>query len=36
MKTHSVREQLLEHALVLIRRRGFNGFSYRTWPNWSG
>jgi len=29
MKPHSVREQLLEHALVLIRRRGFNGFSYR-------
>ncbi|CAG2151080.1 TetR/AcrR family transcriptional regulator [Cupriavidus numazuensis] len=29
MKTQSVREQLLEHTLVLIRRRGFNGFSYR-------
>lgn len=29
MKTRSVREQLIEHALVLIRRRGFNGFSYR-------
>jgi len=29
MKTHSVREQLIEHALVLIRRRGINGFSYR-------
>ncbi|WP_455287305.1 TetR/AcrR family transcriptional regulator [Cupriavidus necator] len=29
MKTRSVREQLVEHALVLIRRRGFNGFSYR-------
>ncbi len=29
MKTQSVREQLIEHALVLIRRRGFNGFSYR-------
>ena len=29
MKTRSVREELVEHALVLIRRRGFNGFSYR-------
>ena len=29
MKTQPVREQLLEHTLVLIRRRGFNGFSYR-------
>lgn len=29
MKAPSVREQLLEHALVLLRRRGFNGFSYR-------
>ena len=29
MKTLSVREQLLEHTLVLMRRRGFNGFSYR-------
>ena len=29
MNTRSVREQLVEHALVLIRRRGFNGFSYR-------
>jgi len=29
MKTQSVREQLLEHTLVLIRRRGVNGFSYR-------
>ena len=29
MKTLSVREQLLEHTLVLIRRKGFNGFSYR-------
>lgn len=29
MKTQTVREQLLEHTLVLIRRRGFNGFSYR-------
>ncbi|WP_354686613.1 TetR/AcrR family transcriptional regulator [Cupriavidus necator] len=29
MKTRSVREQLVEHALVLIRRRGINGFSYR-------
>lgn len=29
MKTKPVREQLLEHTLVLIRRRGFNGFSYR-------
>jgi TetR/AcrR family transcriptional repressor of nem operon len=29
MKTSSVREQLLEHASVLIRRRGYNGFSYR-------
>ncbi|MBV8270751.1 MAG: TetR/AcrR family transcriptional regulator [Cupriavidus sp.] len=29
MKTLSVREQLLEHASVLIRRRGYNGFSYR-------
>ncbi|AQV97606.1 TetR family transcriptional regulator [Cupriavidus necator] len=29
MNTRSVREQLVEHALVLIRRSGFNGFSYR-------
>ncbi|UDM53361.1 TetR/AcrR family transcriptional regulator [Cupriavidus sp. MP-37] len=29
MNTPTVREQLVEHALVLIRRRGFNGFSYR-------
>lgn len=29
MKTQSVREQLLEHASMLIRRRGYNGFSYR-------
>jgi TetR/AcrR family transcriptional repressor of nem operon len=29
MKTLSVREQLIEHTLVLIRRKGFNGFSYR-------
>lgn len=29
MHTPTVREQLVEHALVLIRRRGFNGFSYR-------
>jgi TetR/AcrR family transcriptional repressor of nem operon len=29
MKAPSVRDQLLEHALVLLRRRGFNGFSYR-------
>ncbi|GJG97936.1 TetR/AcrR family transcriptional regulator [Cupriavidus pauculus] len=29
MKTHSVRDQLLEHASVLIRQRGYNGFSYR-------
>ena len=29
MKTQSVREQVLEHTLVLIRRRGVNGFSYR-------
>ncbi|WP_020206654.1 MULTISPECIES: TetR/AcrR family transcriptional regulator [Cupriavidus] len=29
MKTLSVREQLLEHTLVLVRQRGFNGFSYR-------
>jgi TetR/AcrR family transcriptional repressor of nem operon len=29
MKTQSVRDQLLEHTLVLIRRRGVNGFSYR-------
>jgi TetR/AcrR family transcriptional repressor of nem operon len=29
MKTSSVREQLLEHASVLMRRRGYNGFSYR-------
>jgi TetR/AcrR family transcriptional repressor of nem operon len=29
MKTQPVREQLLEHASVLIRRRGYNGFSYR-------
>jgi TetR/AcrR family transcriptional repressor of nem operon len=28
-RTQSVREQLLEHTLVLIRRRGYNGFSYR-------
>ncbi|MWL89228.1 TetR/AcrR family transcriptional regulator [Cupriavidus sp. SW-Y-13] len=25
----SVRDQLLEHASVLIRQRGYNGFSYR-------
>jgi len=29
MKPQSVREQLLEHTLALIRRRGVNGFSYR-------
>lgn len=29
MKTQPVRDQLLEHASVLIRRRGYNGFSYR-------
>lgn len=29
MTTQSVREQLLEHTLVLVRQRGFNGFSYR-------
>ncbi|WP_427306778.1 TetR/AcrR family transcriptional regulator [Cupriavidus sp. H39] len=29
MNTPTVRERLVEHALVLIRRRGFNGFSYR-------
>ena len=29
MKTQSVREQLLAHALELIQRRGYNGFSYR-------
>ena len=29
LKTQPVREQLLEHTLVLIRSRGFNGFSYR-------
>ncbi|WP_066732727.1 TetR/AcrR family transcriptional regulator [Cupriavidus sp. D384] len=29
MKTHTVRDQLLEHASVLIRQRGYNGFSYR-------
>jgi TetR/AcrR family transcriptional repressor of nem operon len=29
MNTPTVREQLVEHALVLIGRRGFNGFSYR-------
>ncbi len=29
MKTQSVREQLLEHTLNLIRCRGVNGFSYR-------
>ncbi|RZT39495.1 TetR/AcrR family transcriptional regulator [Cupriavidus agavae] len=35
MKTHSthaaqsVRDQLLQHASVLIRQRGYNGFSYR-------
>lgn len=29
MTTLSVRDQLVEHALSLIRRRGFNGFSYR-------
>ncbi|WP_342051181.1 MULTISPECIES: TetR/AcrR family transcriptional regulator [unclassified Cupriavidus] len=29
MKTTSVRDQLLAHTLVLIQRRGYNGFSYR-------
>lgn len=29
MTTQSVRDQLLEHTLVLVRQRGFNGFSYR-------
>lgn len=29
MKTHTVRDQLLEHASALIRQRGYNGFSYR-------
>jgi len=29
MKTQPVREQLLEHTLILIRKRGCNGFSYR-------
>lgn len=29
MTTPSVRDQLLEHTLVLVRQRGFNGFSYR-------
>lgn len=29
MTAQSVREQLLEHTLVLVRQRGFNGFSYR-------
>ena len=29
MKTQPVREQLLEHTLILIRQRGCNGFSYR-------
>lgn len=29
MKTQPVREQLLDHTFELIRRRGFNGFSYR-------
>ncbi|MEZ7783713.1 TetR/AcrR family transcriptional regulator [Cupriavidus gilardii] len=29
MKAQSVREQLLDHTFALIRRRGFNGFSYR-------
>ncbi|MGO4332273.1 TetR/AcrR family transcriptional regulator [Cupriavidus sp. 2TAF22] len=29
MTTRSVREQLLEHTLVLVGQRGFNGFSYR-------
>ncbi len=29
MTTQSVREQLLEHTLLLVRQRGFNGFSYR-------
>lgn len=29
MKTHTVRDQLLEHASTLIRQRGYNGFSYR-------
>ncbi|CAG2161134.1 TetR/AcrR family transcriptional regulator [Cupriavidus numazuensis] len=29
MTSLSVREQLIEHTLVLIRRKGFNGFSYR-------
>ncbi|EHP38336.1 TetR family transcriptional regulator [Cupriavidus basilensis OR16] len=29
MTIPSVRDQLLEHTLVLVRQRGFNGFSYR-------
>ncbi|MBY4896039.1 TetR/AcrR family transcriptional regulator [Cupriavidus sp. AU9028] len=29
MKSQPVREQLLDHTFTLIRRRGFNGFSYR-------
>ena len=29
MNSGSTRERLLEHALVLIRQRGYNGFSYR-------
>ena len=28
MATSSIREQLLEHAQILIRQRGYNGFSY--------
>jgi len=29
MNTATTREQLLDHAQCLIRRRGYNGFSYR-------
>ncbi|CAM4267279.1 TetR family transcriptional regulator [Bordetella muralis] len=29
MNTATTRDQLLEHAQCLIRRRGYNGFSYR-------
>lgn len=29
MRDHSVREELVQHASRLIRRRGYNGFSYR-------
>lgn len=36
MKGNSVRERLVQHASALIRRRGYNGFSYRDLANLVG